>query len=256
MFYTYFHRRDDTGQVFYVGKGSGRRAWTKSSRSRHWRSNTSKVAYSVEICATWAKESDAFLHEISLLKDFAGVGHPLINQTTGGDGASGLIHTMGTRQRMSTTHKLQHANNPQLALDASKKFKRMWSDLAVKAKIIQQRKDTWLDPLVKARRVAAMHANDMSLEVKRRRSEAQHKVQSTPESRALQRRSRLLSLTPGGAKAKPVTCLSTGDRFDSAADAGRYFGVRPSNISSVCRGEKNHAQGLRFALTLTPGLVH
>lgn len=36
-FYTYLHRRNDTGQVFYVGKGKGQRAHDKYKRSAHWK---------------------------------------------------------------------------------------------------------------------------------------------------------------------------------------------------------------------------
>lgn len=35
-YYLYRHIRLDTGNVFYVGIGTGRRAWKKENRNKHW----------------------------------------------------------------------------------------------------------------------------------------------------------------------------------------------------------------------------
>ena len=48
-FYVYVHRTADTGRIFYVGKGTKNRAWTKGSRNLHWRNIVNKHGYTVEI---------------------------------------------------------------------------------------------------------------------------------------------------------------------------------------------------------------
>lgn len=96
-FYTYLHRRNDTGQVFYVGKGNGRRAWWNSQRSRWWKSIVEKSGgFSVEIAGPWLSEDEAFEHEKLLIRHFKSIGVTLCNMTDGGEGASGHIKSPET----------------------------------------------------------------------------------------------------------------------------------------------------------------
>ena len=64
-FYTYIHltgdKAGDPGRVFYVGKGQKTRAWM-TNRTKYWKHVADKHGFSVQICAYWDSESDAFLH--------------------------------------------------------------------------------------------------------------------------------------------------------------------------------------------------
>lgn len=104
-FYTYMHRRRDTGAVFYIGKGAGRRAWSKSNRNKHWRHVTERHGYTVEILAPWPLEAHAFEHEKHLIACGRMLGWPLVNATDGGDGPSGWTPSLETRDRISAAHK-------------------------------------------------------------------------------------------------------------------------------------------------------
>ena len=76
-FYTYCHIRLDTGKIFYIGKGSGKRLYSKTHRNLWWKNITNKTKYVAEILSYWASEEDAFIHEkflISILPN-------LVNQT-------------------------------------------------------------------------------------------------------------------------------------------------------------------------------
>lgn len=256
MFYTYLHRRNDTGAVFYIGKGSGRRARSSSSRSRHWRAIVARHGYTTEICAEWPDEAQAFAHEVFLISVFLDMGHTIINHTAGGEGVSGLRHSQATRLRLSASIRLAYSKNADLAAAIGRRMRRLWGEPGHKEAIIRSRKLAWSDPSTKARRVAAMHAADDSPEVRRRRSEAQQAAQNRPEAIRKQQLSRLRTPTPGGRKPTPVVCLNTGDRFESAADAARYFGLHPSVVSVVCRGERSHKNGLHFALAGPASPVH
>ena len=44
-FYVYEHLRADTGEVFYVGKGSGHRARCRQGRNPYWRAVANKHGY-------------------------------------------------------------------------------------------------------------------------------------------------------------------------------------------------------------------
>jgi hypothetical protein len=93
-FYTYIHMADD-GEVFYVGKGKGRRAWAHSGRNRsaRWHEFVKTRGLKVEVCATWPTEEQAYQHEKFLISCLEGVGKTLLNETKGGGGASGMTQS-------------------------------------------------------------------------------------------------------------------------------------------------------------------
>ena len=86
IFYTYFHTRNDTGAVFYVGKGKGKRLQDKTCRNAHWQKIVAKHGHAAHIASLWPTEADAFEHEKFLIACFRGMGVDLCNQTDGGDG--------------------------------------------------------------------------------------------------------------------------------------------------------------------------
>jgi len=49
--YTYCHTRNDTGQVFYIGKGVKYRANATKNRNQYWKNIVEKYGYSIEILA-------------------------------------------------------------------------------------------------------------------------------------------------------------------------------------------------------------
>lgn len=100
-FYVYFHRRNDTGEVFYIGKGCGKRAWKKSTRSEWWKRIEAKHGRTVEIFAEGLSENDAFLLESEQIRAH-GIGN-LCNLREGGLG--GVSPSDETRKKMSESHK-------------------------------------------------------------------------------------------------------------------------------------------------------
>lgn len=83
MFYTYAHFRKDTNQIFYIGKGTGRRMYRKEARNLHWHNVVAKAGYTPMLLAKWETEYEAYEHEKLLIKCF---GDSLVNQSLGGDG--------------------------------------------------------------------------------------------------------------------------------------------------------------------------
>lgn len=88
-FYVYIHRRLDTGDIFYVGKGSRRRAWSSDRRNTWWKNVANKSGFDVEIWAEGLEESCAFELEKKLIALFSKLGFPLTNLSEGGEGNSG-----------------------------------------------------------------------------------------------------------------------------------------------------------------------
>ena len=101
-YYVYAYLRKDN-TPYYIGKGKGRRAYSKN-RSIHFPSDKSRIVF----YQTGLKEEDAFLLEKLYIKLFGrkdlGTG-VLYNMTDGGDGASGIIKSDKTRIKTSDSLK-------------------------------------------------------------------------------------------------------------------------------------------------------
>ena len=107
-FYVYAHKRATTGEIFYIGKGNGRRAYDKQMRNRYWHHIVNKNGYTVEIVQDGLQEFAALELERDLIalhgrKDCK-LG-PLVNGTEGGDGGSGIILSTETIEKMSEASK-------------------------------------------------------------------------------------------------------------------------------------------------------
>jgi hypothetical protein len=113
-FYVYEHWRPDTDVCFYVGKGSGKRAWKMSGRKNpHHTAIVSKLTslgmcVDVRVVHQGLVEDDAFNFECLLIKQY-GVEN-LTNMTFGGDGLR--FPTPETRANMSKSQKKRFKENP------------------------------------------------------------------------------------------------------------------------------------------------
>lgn len=60
-FYIYAHRKLSDNTIFYIGKGSGYRAYSKKSRNKHWMNIVKKHGLNIEIVLINLTEDQAFL---------------------------------------------------------------------------------------------------------------------------------------------------------------------------------------------------
>lgn len=105
-FYVYLHKRPSDNCVFYVGKGSGTRAWKVNDRNNKWNNTYRKYGMLVEILAKDLSEVDAFELEsrtISMLKESGTAS--LCNFTEGGEGISGYRHSAESKELFSNRMK-------------------------------------------------------------------------------------------------------------------------------------------------------
>ena len=138
-FYTYIHIRNDTSEVFYVGKGRGKRAYSKYCRNNLWHKIANKHGYTVMIIFLWDSEEKAFEHEKELIKTYRENGNLLANFTDGGDGISGYKHNEESRafreseegrkafsDRVKKYWKSEKAQTEEAKIQRSQAIKRAW----------------------------------------------------------------------------------------------------------------------------------
>jgi len=165
-YYVYTHSRNDTNDYFYVGKGTGKRAYSKYARNNLWHKIVKKHGYTVRIEGYFNNEEDAFWYEKYLINVFKTRGYNLANFTDGGDGISGYRHTKETRAKLSEQSK--------------ERFK----DQEYAAKMAQIRKEQWTE---EARQKASKSSEKVWTEdVKKQHSEKLKKAYSSEEMRKVQ----------------------------------------------------------------------
>ena len=110
-YYVYEHTRNDTNQIFYVGKGKvgSRRSKTRNGRNQYWHNVVNKAGFTahkkiVEII----DEELSFLIEIERISQLRELGFKLCNLTDGGEGLSNPSSV--TRAKMSEANTGE--NNP------------------------------------------------------------------------------------------------------------------------------------------------
>lgn len=80
--YVYAHKRADTGELFYIGKGVGKRANSRQGRTEWWRRIVAKHGLQVEVLEYFDTNEEACAREIDLIAEHRSV---LCNIQAGGD---------------------------------------------------------------------------------------------------------------------------------------------------------------------------
>jgi len=113
MALVYRHRRNDTGDVFYIGIGKNKsRSCSNHSRSIHWYNIVNKVGYTSEIIMENLCWEQAQQMEIMLISRYGrndnGTGK-LVNHTDGGDGILG--YKFSAQSKKFRSNRMQGAGN-------------------------------------------------------------------------------------------------------------------------------------------------
>ena len=87
-FYVYLHKRKDTNEVFYVGKGAKNRAYSTSNRNKYWHNIVNKAGYTVEIISKNLNEKIAYQFEEVLITFYRIKNLAKANISSGGIGST------------------------------------------------------------------------------------------------------------------------------------------------------------------------
>lgn len=107
-FYVYFHLKPDDS-VFYIGKGTGKRAWSHNLRNQYWKHIVACHGLIVKIHTDGLAEDAAFALEKELIKHHRQTGK-LTNVTDGGGGVSGSHVNLGVPKTEAHKEKLRQIN--------------------------------------------------------------------------------------------------------------------------------------------------
>lgn len=115
MFYVYEHWTADDSRLFYVGKGSLRRAMNKVPRNPYHKNIVSRYGSKVRLVGEFEDESESYRIEKNLIRRRRQEGHNLVNFLEGGSGAPGRrgpLHPLFGKpisdyhkKRISETHR-------------------------------------------------------------------------------------------------------------------------------------------------------
>ena len=159
-YYVYLYLREDE-TPYYVGKGKGNRAFSKSGRSVHLPLDKTKIIfYSKNLT-----EDEAFKLEKELIKKYGrkdnGTGI-LTNLTDGGEGISGQIHSEESKNKIrcaknnpealkkaSEKTKAWNKNNPEARKKASEKVKEFFKNPENRKKHSEKAKENFKNPEVR-----------------------------------------------------------------------------------------------------------
>lgn len=98
-YYTYIHKTPD-GEVFYVGKGTGRRAFSNGHRSPEWNAIVQKhKGLTILKVNEFSTEEEAYVDEVKLIAHYKERGAKLVNLTDGGKGFLGIFVSEETRTK-------------------------------------------------------------------------------------------------------------------------------------------------------------
>lgn len=109
-FYVYAHYTEDSKFPFYIGKGSGHRAWASSKRTQEWY-NRAKNGFYTEVLKYGMPEACSYTLEKIMIPIARGQfpDGTLVNILDGGPGAPGLIHSELSRE--TRREKMSGVNN-------------------------------------------------------------------------------------------------------------------------------------------------
>jgi hypothetical protein len=112
----YYHKRLDTGEVFYVGIGTPSRPYEDKHRNNYWNNIVEKVGYEVILVEKNLSWDEACEWEKMKIKEIGrrdlGLG-PLVNMTDGGEGTQGVLITEERRVNISLATK-EAMSNPEV----------------------------------------------------------------------------------------------------------------------------------------------
>lgn len=218
----YTHTRPDTNEIFYVGKGTGKRMKCRTNRNIHWKRIVDKAnGFKYDVLAKNLTEQEALNFEILMIKKMKEAGFGLCNMTNGGDGVSGFKHSpeMCEAQRQRMLGVTPWNKGKPTSPEAIEKMRL--------AKLGKKQSPEHIAKCAESRRG-------------KKYSEAHRKAIS--ESLL----GRKMPYEANESRRKKVMCVETDIIYNSVSEAAKELKLFTGNISKVCKGKMNKTGGFHW----------
>lgn len=212
-YYVYAHTRNDNGQIFYIGKGKGKRAYIKSNRSLFWKRIVEKHGYSVMFLETGLEEEDAYKMEIIHIATQRKMGYCEANFSDGGDGVRVKVRWWNDKISKALIGKYRPKG----------KDNKGYKDIVDK--------ETLFDMYVTKNMNTIQISNIIGLSIP-----------------TICNRLELYGIKKQGAGREKIKiqCIEDNKIFDSIMDAARYYSLYRENIQKVLSGKYKHTGNKTF----------
>ena len=186
MAYIYAHYTKDTNELFYIGKGTGNRAWNIWKRNPYWKNKVQKHGLVVKILHDNLTEEEAFTKEKELITEVG-----LENLTNIQEGGNGLTRNDAKKLLENPDYRKKH-------MDGIKKrtADTEWQHKNAEKNKRQTHNSTWI-----ANHAKAMKRVHQDPQWKQKQREGLIKKQQDPEWRRKQQER-------NNSRKKEFTCIS------------------------------------------------
>lgn len=211
-YYVYAHLKP-SGEIFYVGKGSGERLTLTSNRSEFWKRTAQKNGFSAIKLLENLTEKEAFEKEIELIAEYKAKGLCKVNISLGGDGVK--VKKRWWNKAISKALKGRTG--------ATGKESKSYKDFIPKNELFA----LYIEQELRTPEIAKMYGVSIAT-VATRLAEFG------------------IPIRPAGRQPIKIRCLNDGKVFQSISAAAAYYKVFRENIKKVLQGKYKHTKKLRF----------
>lgn len=249
-FYIYAWKRLDTNQYFYIGKGSGKRAFNKKNRNNYFKHIINKTQCEVEFLVESLTEDRAFKLEKDLIWCFRQNNQAQANFTDGGEGTCGLKRpdlSLQNSKRLGPLHPCygKPGANVGKAMSDDIKIKIKKSTLGIKkstehkinislSKLGIKRSDSTIEKMKISK--TGVSWGKHTDETKKKISKKMQNV--TPSNNCVKKCIE--------ANSKKVVDLSTGFAWDSAKEAADIYRINYNTLRAMLNGNCKNKTNLMY----------
>lgn len=250
-FYVYEWYIKATGEVFYVGKGSGNRVVSMKDRNTYFKNIRKKHECAYRIVRYFEREEDAYNFELELGLEYLSIGEAKACYVLG---KTNKFISKHTRHKIANTLKGRPAHN-----------KGKSPSIEARAKMRQAKLGKKQSEETRRKRAKALSGRSRDEDTKHKLSISKQGYLNpmfgvTPSKETIRKRVEKLKGHVVSAETRRKISISNGKQveqinattgqviniFNSATEAGKTVGASHGSISKACRGEKKTIKGFKW----------
>ena len=232
----YLHYRLDSGECFYIGKGTLRRANRVDQRNDYWCKIFKKAGRKVVFADWFDNEQAALDFEVQMIARYS----PVANITSGGEGVSGLKHSSETLEKCRQSTLKLRQNQEWLS-----------NNLFKMKQAVSTEENRKLLSKIGRERFEMFPEKRTEMSIKQRKfimnnPEASAERQKKSQAGRQTHRAKLnASIAQGG---KPFVAIkdNTETVYEVMADCSRELGLHSAAIHRCLRGKQKAHKGYTF----------